>query len=210
MIASTEDVSGPGNNSYFHTLDGKELYTCYHTHTIKIIGGGNRKVTFDRCGFREDGTFYINGPTTSYQTPYSGHSTLDKVEAKEITAEGTLAGRSPKALADGETLNSRNQSDYEWRTDKTEKAYAEFDFGEKKGIDCIYIYGSSDKDFEAASLNIIFDGGAINGVTVKACEEGPKVLYFDKQQTSKVRIEVADYGQAKGFGLSEVIFYCSK
>ena len=31
------------------------------------MAGGNRKLTIDRCGFREDGTFYMNGPTTTMQ-----------------------------------------------------------------------------------------------------------------------------------------------
>ena len=207
VIASTEKVSGPGNNSFFTTLDGKELYTCYHTHTIKLIAGGNRKVTIDRCGFREDGSFYINGPTTSYQTPFSGHGSFEKIEVKNVTAKGTVEGRNPLALIDGETLNSRNEADYEWRSQKNGKVYAEFDFEERKGINCIYIYGSADKNYEVASVNVLLDDGVIRNVSVKACEEGPLVLYFDEKETSKVRIEVADFGQAQGFGLSEVLFY---
>ncbi|MCR5669991.1 MAG: glycoside hydrolase family 43 protein [Butyrivibrio sp.] len=207
VIASTENVSGPGNNSFFKTLDGKELYTCYHTHTIKLIAGGNRKVTIDRCGFREDGSFYINGPTTSFQTPYSGHGNLEKIDVKNVTAEGTLEGRSPMALIDGETLNSRNEDAYEWRSEKSEKVYAEFDFGQTRVINCIYIYGSANKDYEVNGLNVIFDDGAIKNVSVKACEEGPLVLYFDNKETSGVRIEVADFGSAAGLGLSEVLFY---
>ncbi len=212
VIASTEKVSGPGNNSFFTTLDGKELYTCYHTHTVKVIGGGNRKVTIDRCGFRDDGTFYINGPTTTNQTPYSGHTDLVKLEPVNVTANGTIEGRKPAALIDGETLNSRNEDFYEWRASGTDeqKAYAEFDFGEKKSIDCIYIYGSADKNYEAKSLNIIFDDGTIQNVNALAETEEPLVLYFDKVKTSKVRIEAAELGQSNAFGLSEVAFYYKK
>jgi beta-xylosidase len=208
VIASTENVSGPGNNSFFKTLDGKELYTCYHTHTIKLIGGGNRKVTIDRCGFRQDGSFYVNGPTTTFQTPFSGHTDLVKIEPKNVTAEGTIEGRSTFALTDGETLNSRNESEYEWRAQKNgeQNPYCEFDFGEKKGIDCIYIYGSADKDYGAGSINVIFDDGAIRNVSIEAKEE-PTVLYFDRIETSKVRIEAAEMGESMGFGLSEVLFY---
>ncbi|MDO4189945.1 MAG: family 43 glycosylhydrolase, partial [Lachnospiraceae bacterium] len=139
IIASTDDVSGPGNNSFFVTRDGKELYNCYHTHTIKIIGGGNRKVTFDRCGYRADGTFYMNGPTTTYQAPISGLGDLDKVDnyseyAYIIKNDGKYISKSaldlasdmgkPEAgeylmerllsLTDGETLNSKNEEMYEW------------------------------------------------------------------------------------------------
>ncbi len=212
VIASTDKVSGPGNNSYFRTLDNKELYTCYHTHTIKFIGGGDRKVTIDRCGFREDGSFYINGPTTTNQTPFSGHTDLVKIDVTSVSAKGTIEGRIPSALIDGETLNSKNEDAYEWRAEATDgkNPYAEFDFGEKKSIDCIYIYGSASKDFEAASLNIIFDEGSITNVRANACMEEPLVLYFDAVTTSKVRIEAADLGQARGMGLSEVLFYVHK
>ncbi len=209
VIASTDKVSGPGNNSYFKTLDGKELYTCYHTHTIKLIGGGNRKVTIDRCGFREDGSFYINGPTTTYQTPFSGHTPLEKVEISAVTAAGTMEGRSPNALTDGETLNSRNEDAYEWRAARGDNIYAEFDFGSKKGIDCIYLYGSSDRKYEAKNITVVFDSGKIENICVKAETEEPLVLHFDRVETQKVRIEVAEYGEAEGFGLSEVLFYNS-
>lgn len=207
VIASTDRVSGPGNNSYFHTLDGKELFTCYHTHTVKLIAGGNRKVTIDRCGFREDGSFYINGPTTTYQTPVSGQGSFIRHEPVSVAASGTEEGRSEKALVDGETLNSRNQYLYEWRAPKSDDVSAEFDFGEKKSLDCIYIYGSSDKEYEVKGFDIIFDDGIIKNVSVLAGVEEPLVLCFDQVETSKVRIVPKDYGDARGFGLSEVLFY---
>ncbi|RKM62001.1 hypothetical protein D6855_00875 [Butyrivibrio sp. CB08] len=209
LIASTDKVSGPGNNSYFHSLDGKELYTCYHTHTIKLIAGGNRKVTIDRCGFREDGSFYINGPTITRQTPVSGHSRLSRVEAISVSSSAIEEGRSAMALIDGETLNSRNEGLYEWRVQKADDVYAEFDFGQKVGIDCIYIYGSADSNYEVASFDIMFDDGAIKNVCAKAENDEPLVLYFDRVTTSKVRIVPTDFGGAKGFGLSEVLFYNS-
>ena len=59
---------------------------------------------------------------------------------KSVSAGGTESGRNPEALTDGETLNSRNEHRYEWRAvpGGEERAFCEFDFGEKKGIDCIY------------------------------------------------------------------------
>ncbi len=209
IIASTDDVSGPGNNSYFHTLDGKELYTCYHTHTIKLIAGGNRKVTIDRCGFREDGSFYINGPTTTRQTPFSGHTNLKKIDVSAVGASSSEEGRSAMALVDGETLNSRNEDLYEWRAPKSDNVYAEFDFAQKVGIDCIYIYGSSDADYEVASFDIIFDNGVIKNVCARSGAQEPLVLHFDRTETSSVKLVPTDFGQAKGFGLSEVLFYDS-
>lgn len=207
LIASTEKVSGPGNNSYFYTTDGSELYTAYHTHTVKLIAGGNRKVCVDRCGFRADGTFYINGPTTSYQTPVAGYSGFTKVNPTSVEGLHGLEGRSPEALLDGETLNSRNQDAYEFRTEKTEGAGATFTFEGQQAINCIYLYGSSDSKYGAQSLRIITDKGNIENITVPVGQETPTVVYFDKVLTEKVTIEVADFGEAEGMGLSEVCFY---
>jgi len=208
IIASTEDTSGPGNNSFFYSLDGKELYNCYHTHTMKIIGGGDRKVTIDRCGFREDGTFYMNGPTTDYQAPMSGHGVLSKIEnIASLEGFGTLEGRSVNALMDGETLNSKNQSEYEWRTGTDENAGLQITLSEKTTIDCIYIYGTNDAEYSPASVNVIFNDSQITNLTLPAGETSPIILYFDPVETDSVKIEVADFGTAKGLGISEIILY---
>ena len=59
-------------------------------------------------------------------------------------------------------------------------------------------------------FDIIFDDGVIRNVCAKAEMEEPLVLHFDKVTTSKVRLVPTDYGQAKGFGVSEVLFYHSE
>lgn len=211
IIASTEETSGPGNNSFFFSPDGKELYTCYHTHTNKILGGGDRKVTIDRCGFREDGTFYINGPTTTAQAPVSGLGTLAKVDSfLSVEATGTMEGRSVNALFDGETLNSRNEDAYEWRTGKTEEAGVEVTFQEKTELSCIYIYGSKDAAYAPASVCVEFDDGRMASVNLPAGQESPTVLYFEPVETERVRIMVDDFGDAQGFGISEIAFYTEK
>lgn len=208
IIQSTDDTSGPGNNSFFYSLDGKELYTCYHTHTNKILGGGDRKVTIDRCGFRKDGTFFINGPTIDYQTPISGHGTLTKIEnIASLEGFGTLDGRSVNALMDGETLNSKNQSEYEWRIGTDENAGLQINLSGKTTLDCIYIYGTHDAEYAPASIKVIFSENQISEVTVPAGQTSPTVLYFEPVETDSVRIEVEDLGTAKGLGLSEIALY---
>ncbi len=207
LIASTDEVSGPGNNSYFYSPDGKELYTCYHTHVIKLIGGGNRKVTIDRCGFREDGTFYINGPTTTHQTPISGTNGFEKVEPVSVKATGTIEGRTPNALIDGENLNSKNQDDYEWRCTNSKDSKVTLDFGDKTKINCVYIYGSSNMSYEVKRIKLKFDGCFIDEIYVPACSEEPTVLYFDDIETSSVDISCVDYGDADGMGISDISFY---
>ena len=74
-------------------------------------------------------------------------------------------------------------------------------------MNCIYLYGSSDSKYEVRSLRIITDSGNIENITVPAGQETPTVVYFDKVLTEKVTIEVTDFGEAEGMGLSEVCFY---
>ncbi len=207
VIASTDVTSGPGNNSFFLDKTGKELYNCYHTHTIKSIGGGNRKVTVDRCGFRSDGSFYMNGPTTTYQTPVLGSSNFTKLDVAGVSVTGAPADADLSVLTDGETLNSKNESLYEWSADKNDDLSISFSFSEKTDLNCIYIYGTKDATKTVASFDIIFDEGKIAGVSVPVNSEAPTVLYFNNVLTESVKIVPVDYGEASGFALSEVIFY---
>ena len=207
IIASTDATSGPGNNSFFMDKTGKELYNCYHTHTVKSIGGGNRKVTIDRCGFRADGTFYMNGPTTTYQTPVMGSSSFTKLDVTGVTVAGAPADADFSVLVDGETLNSKNEYLYEWSAEKRDGLELSFSFAEKTDLNCIYIYGTKDATKAINSFDIVFDEGKIEGVNVPVNSEAPTALYFEHVLTESVKIVPVDYGEATGFALSEVCFY---
>ncbi len=55
-------ISGPGHNSVTTGLDGKTLYTVYHTHTFPEDPSGDRQMNIDRLYF-ENGKLKIDGPS---------------------------------------------------------------------------------------------------------------------------------------------------
>ena len=208
IISTTENASGPGNNSFFYTLDGKELFNAYHTHTVVAMAGGNRKLTIDRCGFREDGTFYMNGPTTTMQPAPSGESALTKVEGNfTVSASSTAAGK-PEAVLDGEFSATASGKEREWCAEDGKKASITIDFGEEKEIDCLFLYRSYEDAATPKEVKITFsDGSVIDHVEFSEDSAEATILYFDTVTTKSVKIEVRNMGNAKRFALAEVGIY---
>jgi GH43 family beta-xylosidase len=67
LFSPNAAISGPGHNSVTTSLDGKELFIVYHIHTDPEHPSGDRQVSIDRMGFREDGSLYVTGPTNTPQ-----------------------------------------------------------------------------------------------------------------------------------------------
>lgn len=208
IISSTENASGPGNNSFFYTLDGKELFNAYHTHTSVEIAGGNRKLTIDRCGWREDGTFYMNGPTTTMQPGASGHTGLVSVtEQAGVTAENTKNG-DPQNLLNGEFSATVRGLEQEWTSKDGKNGSVTIDLGGEQQVDCLFLYRSYEDANTPKSLKITFsDGSVIEDVQFTDDPAEAAVLYFDTVTTSSIKIEVDDLGSARRFALSEVEAY---
>ena len=208
IMSSTENVSGPGNNSFFHTLDGKELFNCYHSHTVAAIAGGNRKVNIDRCGWREDGTFYMNGPTSTAQPAPSGESGLTPVTGNfTVTASSTAKGK-PEAILDGEFSATTSGYKQEWCAADGEKAKITIDFGGEQAVNCIFLYRGYEDTATPAALKITFsDGSVINNVSFSGDSAEATILYFDTVMTRSLTIEATDMGSAKRFALAEVGIY---
>lgn len=208
IISSTENATGPGNNSFFHTLDGKELFNAYHTHTVVAIAGGNRKLTIDRCGFREDGTFYMNGPTTTPQPGPSGESALTAVTGNfTVTASSTAKG-DPKNIVDGEFSATTSGAKHEWCAKDGEKAKITIDLGGEQAVDCLFLYRPYEDTATPGKLKITFsDGSVIKNVTFSDDPAEPTILYFDTVVTSSITIEVTDMGTARRCSVAEVGIY---
>lgn len=68
-------VSGPGHNCVTTSLDDKEFFIVYHTHTYFDAPSGNRNVCIDRLYF-ENGIMKVKGPTRTPQTLPSGVSPI--------------------------------------------------------------------------------------------------------------------------------------
>ena len=65
-------VSGTGHHCVVESPDGTELFCIYHSHADLTEKGSKRMINIDRMEFREDGTIFIDGPTTSRQKAPSG------------------------------------------------------------------------------------------------------------------------------------------
>lgn len=67
LASPNAEISGPGHNSVTTSPDGSELFIVYHIHTDPQQPSGDRQVCIDRMGFRQDGTLYVQGPTSTPQ-----------------------------------------------------------------------------------------------------------------------------------------------
>jgi len=207
VLSATMSMSGPGNNSFFYSLDGKELFTAYHTHTNPIDGGGDRKLTIDRCGFREDGTFYINGPTEVGQPEPSGEKSLIK-DIIEIEVSSSEEGKRAELLVDGAISKSSMDTPYEWTTAVgDEKRFLDVEFEEEYNLREIVLYRCFEESKAPQSLKIILDDGIITNVTLPSDVMEPVILSFDARKTKHVKIEVDEMGTAENFGLAEIMFF---
>ncbi|MCD7755414.1 MAG: glycoside hydrolase family 43 protein, partial [Firmicutes bacterium] len=208
IISSTEAVSGPGNNSFFYTLDGGEMFNAYHTHTVAAIAGGNRKLTIDRCGWREDGTFYMNGPTYTEQPAPSGESTLTQITAiTSVVASSTSSGTA-EAIVDGEFAAGASGAKQEWLAEDGEKASITIYFDGEQSIDTLFLYRTYEDSAVPESVKISFsDGSVIKNISFPSDSAEPVILHFDPVTTQELTIEVTSLGSAKRFGLAEVGIY---
>ncbi len=208
ILSSTNNVSGPGNNSFFYTADGKELFNAYHTHTVAVIAGGNRRLAIDRCGWRDDGTFYMNGPSYSMQPAPSGETALQKVEGEfTITASATASGK-PEYLLDGEFSGTKAGRAREWKAPTGEKAAVTIQFETEQKVDCLFIYRCFDDSAAPEALTLRFsDGTVLEGVSLSADSAEAAILYFDTKTIDSITIEAESLGSASCFGLAEVGIY---
>lgn len=98
-------VTGPGHCNLFYSPDGTELYMCYHVHTVPPKADKGRSLCIDRVYFRDDGSVYVDGPSTvimhspsgtaGYRCPAGGYT---------VSVEGKTHGDSG-CLSDGVIVN---------------------------------------------------------------------------------------------------------
>ena len=208
VLSSTNMVSGPGNNSFFYTADGRELFNAYHTHTVAVIAGGNRKLNIDRCGWRDDGTFYMNGPTYTMQPAPSGETGLEKAEgAFTVTATATASGM-PEYLLDGEFSGTKAGRAREWKAPSGETAAVTIGLDGVRQVDCLFNYRCYDDSARPEALTLRFsDGSVIEGVALPDDSAEAAVVYFEPKYVSSITIEAESLGSASCFGLAEVGIY---
>lgn len=202
-------ISGTGNNSFFYSVDGKELFTAYHAHRFPDKPSGNRVLYIDRCGWREDGTFYINGPTITPQPQVSGVSALELVTAGDFTvrASSSAEGYDPENAYNGQIGIHARLATYEWLADETDKApYWELTFADAPETDALFLYSSAVENRRPVSYDVILNGKTVySGVPAKAAPGEASILKLEETvKVRSVRIVPHDRGEADRFGFSDV------
>ena len=206
IISAIGSMSGTGSNSFFYSLDEKELFTAYQTHTNLAVGGEDRKLTIDRCGFRKDGTFYINGPTVARQPVPSGERTFITSFAK-VSVSSSAVGKNPNTLFDGAISKSLEDIPEEWTTTaKDEEKYIDVDFGIAKELCQIVLYPTYRDAYVPQNLQILLDdGGTISGISLSTEDSmEPVILIFESKTTQHVRIILGEAEEE--LGLAEIMF----
>ena len=200
-------VSGPGHHTVTTSPDNKELFIVYHSHMDIVEQGGKRMMNIDRMGFREDGTIYINGPTTENQL-FASSVAQGFVK---ITGEATLSSQQTKdgyrlkALTDGEFSMYERFAQYEWVA-TGDKATISFSWESENTFKEIWIYNSIDSQRQAIKAKINFNNGTgIKNIPINTIPGKPTIIKMLKTVTSKgfeLMIEGRDSNSE--VGLSEV------
>jgi len=201
-------VSGPGHNSVIKSPDSRELFICYHSHTVSAKGGGDRMVNLDRAGFRKDGSLFINGPTRGYQPKPSGI-----IEYRNVALEASVTA----SKGDGSLLNDgdfvvavKNYEKYSFNCVLApgEELTMEIKLDKKYLCRVIQFYVLGDSDaFEAdiypARRNVIKDVKIYGNKNIP----GHSIIVpFMEMDTDYVKIVIKNQDQqAKNLSLGEIV-----
>lgn len=214
MKTFADQLSGPGNNSFFTSKDGKELFTAYHMHTNSEKPSGDRYLNIDRIGLRQDGTVYVNAPTFTDQPLPSGEKeghTLLSDEAK-IVAD-PAQGYELSAVNDGEIAVVARWKDNEWCCAKSvDEAVLRLEWDGEVEVNSIFIYNSIVEGHASDKVNIKFSNGdVLEGVKLGEFGGEAGAVNLNGVKTKWIEITVAEKtaGQT-AFALSEVMVFGTK
>ncbi len=214
MKTFANQLSGPGNNSFFASKDGKELFTAYHMHTHSEKPSGDRYLNIDRIGLREDGTVYVNAPTFTDQPLPSGEKeghTLLSDEA-EIIAD-TAQGYSASGINDGEVAVVARFKDREWCCAKpVAQAVLRLEWDKEVEVNSIFLYNSIVENHASHKVNIkLSNGDVLEGVKLGEFGGEAGIVNLNSVKTKWMEITVAEEtpGQT-AFALSEVMVFGTK
>jgi GH43 family beta-xylosidase len=207
-----EEFSGPGNNSFFYSKDGKELLTAYHMHTNPIIPSGNRYLNIDRVGFRTDGSVFVSGPTMTYQPIPSGTKAYHTLLSSAATLEtsSVLEGYNQNGAIDGEiVLIETNEMNQFVSSGPINEAYVKIIFNEKTVVNSIFIYNPITVSYRSSRINIEFsDGTIILNVDMSMFRGEAAIINTNGIKTEWIKITSAQsgFGQTH-FGINEVMVF---
>jgi GH43 family beta-xylosidase len=209
------ELSGPGNNSFFYSKDGRELLTAYHMHTNPANPSGNRYVNIDRVGFRADGSVYINGPTVTFQPIPSGTKAFHTLLTDDATVEtsGVLAGYNANGAIDGElVMTDQYEANQFIASGAINQAFVKIVFPESRTVNSIFIYIPITVRFRSTKINIEFsDGTKINDISTSMMRGEAIIINTNGIATEWIKITSAQSGFGQtNFGLNEVYAFGSR
>jgi hypothetical protein len=209
IISADKDwdyVSGTGHNSITLSPDGSEWFIVYHTHTVPIIGGGDRQVCIDRMGFRQDGSIYVNGPTITEQMMPSGSTDFSNISKEaRVTVSSLKKGYSEKALTDGEIGIYEKDKELDWVSEeKGESEWIKLSWDKERSISSILLYRSAFGERTADTYKILLNTGeVIKDISFPEKAGGAAVVSFPQKMVKSVKIVMNK--SSKSLGLSEVV-----
>lgn len=207
-----QELSGPGNNSFFYSKDGRELLTAYHMHTNPLNPSGNRYLNIDRVGFRADGSVFVNGPTVTNQPIPSGTKSFHTLLTWNATVETSpvLEGYNPNGVIDGEIVMIESLEEYQFVSGGSiNDAYVKIIFDQTSIVNSIFIYNPITVRFRSSRINIEFsDGTVIENITMSMLRGEAAIINTNGIITDWIKITSAQsgFGQTH-FGLNEVLVF---
>ncbi|MCK9222820.1 MAG: glycoside hydrolase family 43 protein [Limnochordia bacterium] len=136
-------ISGPGHHSVCRSPDGNEWFIIYHVHADPAVGGGNRRLSIDRMGFRQDGSIYVNGPTLTPQPKPAGATPLVNLAPQAaVKASSVKSSHRVEALTDGEIVTQIRNSQYDWVSKDGENSWVRLEWTHPQRVKYLFLYGS--------------------------------------------------------------------
>ncbi len=149
-----EKITGPGHCNFFRSADGTELYMCYHVHTVPPTADSGRSLCIDKVYFRDDGTVYVDGPSSIIKTFPSGKGGYHFLPAEEYSIScGESSRGSAEYLSDGIIVNAGTK---ELRTDG--EAVVEMSFAGHGDVCVIFVYCRSGEEYSPSSCTAVING----------------------------------------------------
>lgn len=199
-----DHISGPGHNCVTVSPDGAELLAVYHTHTDPQKGGGDRQMAFDRLGFRDDGTLYINGPSQSKNPRPSGGAYGNIARTARIRASSSAAEVS--RLVDGETGFYRKFSEYDWSAGAGDKSpRISFDWDEPVLVKSVLVYPGAGSGENPYSWSVSSNAGNLGkNLDFPGIPGGASVLSFKEKAVRSLTINLHSL-RDQSYRISEIV-----
>lgn len=210
----SSELRGLGHNSIVLSPDGTELFMTYCPNQADGSSGStsvpeeNKGSFFNRMGFREDGSVYVNGPTLSPQPLPSGMYGYSNIAPEaSLTASSTMPGYSLDRLKDGEIgIYSKFADMYEWTSDdEGAGAWTELSWPEARTITSVAVYDSAASDRKIVGGRLTFSNGTVMDVTFPDRHGAAAIATFPPMEASWARFEVTQMQGTGNAGLSEIM-----